>query len=46
MWDFWWTKWYWDRFFPKCFGFSGAGFLGKAKKQQGCTISLKAAVCP
>jgi hypothetical protein len=22
MWDLWWTKWHWDRFFPKYFGFS------------------------
>jgi hypothetical protein len=21
MWDLWWTKWHWDRFFPECFGF-------------------------
>jgi hypothetical protein len=21
MWDFWWTKWHWDRFFPEFFGF-------------------------
>jgi hypothetical protein len=21
MWDLWWTKWYWDRFFPEYFGF-------------------------
>jgi hypothetical protein len=21
MWDLWWTKWHWDRFFPKYFGF-------------------------
>jgi hypothetical protein len=21
MWDFRWTKWHWDRFFPKYFGF-------------------------
>jgi hypothetical protein len=21
MWDFWWTKWHWDRFFPEYFGF-------------------------
>jgi hypothetical protein len=22
MWDLWWTKWHWDRFFPEYFGFS------------------------
>jgi hypothetical protein len=38
MWDLWWTKWHWDRFFPKYFGFpcqfhsTGAPFLGKTKK--------------
>jgi hypothetical protein len=21
MWDLWWTKWQWDRFFPEYFGF-------------------------
>jgi hypothetical protein len=21
MWDLWWTKWHWDRFFPDYFGF-------------------------
>jgi hypothetical protein len=21
MWDFWWTKWHWDRFFSEFFGF-------------------------
>jgi hypothetical protein len=21
MWDLWWTKWHWDRFFPEYFGF-------------------------
>jgi hypothetical protein len=21
MWDLWWTKWHWDRFFPEFFGF-------------------------
>jgi hypothetical protein len=21
MWDLWWIKWHWDRFFPECFGF-------------------------
>jgi hypothetical protein len=21
MWDLWWTKWHWDRFFPELFGF-------------------------
>jgi hypothetical protein len=21
MWDLWWTKWHWDRFFPEHFGF-------------------------
>jgi hypothetical protein len=21
MWDLWWRKWHWDRFFPECFGF-------------------------
>jgi hypothetical protein len=22
MWDLWWTKWHWDRFFPEYFGFT------------------------
>jgi hypothetical protein len=22
MWDLWWTKWHWDRFYPEYFGFS------------------------
>jgi hypothetical protein len=22
MWNLWWTKWHWDRFFPEYFGFS------------------------
>jgi hypothetical protein len=22
MWDFWWTEWHWDTFFPEYFGFS------------------------
>jgi hypothetical protein len=21
MWDLWWTKWHWDRFYPEYFGF-------------------------
>jgi hypothetical protein len=21
MWDLWWTKWHWDRFFPEYFGY-------------------------
>jgi hypothetical protein len=21
MWDLWWTKWHWERFFPEYFGF-------------------------
>jgi hypothetical protein len=21
MWDLWWTKWHWDKFFSKLFGF-------------------------
>jgi hypothetical protein len=38
MWDLWWTKWHWDRFFPEYFGFpcqfhsTGAPLLGKMKK--------------
>jgi hypothetical protein len=50
MWDLWWTKWHWDRFFPEYFGFScqfystGAPF-GKTKKKssssQAFTISLQ-----
>jgi hypothetical protein len=38
MWDLWWKKWHWDRFFPEYFGFAcqfhstGAPLLGKMKK--------------
>jgi hypothetical protein len=38
MWDLWWTKWHWDRFFPEYFGFpcqfqsTGAPLLEKMKK--------------
>jgi hypothetical protein len=38
MWDLWWTKWHWDRFFPEYFGFpcqfhsTSAPLLGKKKK--------------
>jgi hypothetical protein len=24
MWDLWWTKWHWDRFFSEFFGFASA----------------------
>ena len=40
MWDLWWTKWHWDRFFPEFFGFPSqfhstvAPLLGKIKKTQ------------
>jgi hypothetical protein len=39
MWDFWWTKWHWDRYFLEYFGFAcqfhstGAPLLGKMKKE-------------
>jgi hypothetical protein len=38
MWDLWWKKWHWDRFFPEYFGFSlsisfhRAPLQGKTKK--------------
>jgi hypothetical protein len=32
MWDLWWTKWHWDRFFPCQFHSAGAPLLGKIKK--------------
>jgi hypothetical protein len=38
MWDLWWTKWRWDRFFPEFFGFlrqfhsTGAPLVGKGQK--------------
>jgi hypothetical protein len=38
MWDLWWTKWHWDRFFPEYFGFpcqfhsTGAPLYAKTKK--------------
>jgi hypothetical protein len=37
MWDLWWIKWRWDRFFPEYFGFpcqvhsTGAPLLGKGQ---------------
>jgi hypothetical protein len=27
MWDLWWTKWHWDRFFPRVLGFSPVSFI-------------------
>jgi hypothetical protein len=39
MWDLWWTKWHWDRFFPENFGFlpsfhsTGAPLHGKTKQK-------------
>jgi hypothetical protein len=53
MWDLWWTKWHWDRFFSEYFGFPLSISLQwcsikmeKAEKSsssssQGCTISLQ-----
>jgi hypothetical protein len=35
MWDLWWTKWHWDRFFPEYFGF----FLSISFHQ--CSITWK-----
>jgi hypothetical protein len=38
MWDLWWTKWHWDRFFLEYSGFpglfhsTGTQLLGKVKK--------------
>jgi hypothetical protein len=39
MWDLWWTKWHWDRFFPPSssvfpcqFHSTGASLLGKGQK--------------
>jgi hypothetical protein len=38
MWDLWWTKWHWDRFFSEYFGFvlsvsfHRAPLLGKGQK--------------
>jgi hypothetical protein len=57
MWDLWWTKWHWERFFPEYFGFSlsisfhRCSITWKNEKKlssssQCCTISLKAAVRP
>jgi hypothetical protein len=41
MWDLWWTKWHWDRFFPQVLRFfpcqfhsTGAPLLGKMKKKK------------
>jgi hypothetical protein len=52
MWDLWWTKWHWDRFFSEYFGFPlSISFhrcsIKKEKQKktssssQGCTISLQ-----
>jgi hypothetical protein len=44
MWDLWWTKWHWDRFFPEYFGFpcqfhsTGAPLLGKGQKASHHTL--------
>jgi hypothetical protein len=56
MWDLWWAKWHWDRFFLESYGFPlsisfhRCSFTRKNEKRssssQGCTISLKAAVRP
>jgi hypothetical protein len=27
MWNLWWTKWHWDRFFSDYFGFSPVSFI-------------------
>jgi hypothetical protein len=27
MWDLWWTKWHWDRFFPPVLRFSPVSFI-------------------
>jgi hypothetical protein len=27
MWDLWWTKWHWDRFFPRVLRFSPNNFI-------------------
>jgi hypothetical protein len=32
MWDLWWTKWQWDRFFSCQFHSTGALLLGKGQK--------------
>jgi hypothetical protein len=34
MWDLWWAKWHWDRFFPEYFGFHSTAtpLLGKGQK--------------
>jgi hypothetical protein len=57
MWDLWWTKWHWHRFyspitsvFPVNFISPALHYKEKAEKHnhlhhKGCTISLKAAVC-
>jgi hypothetical protein len=47
MWDLWWTKWHWDRFFSEYFDFllsiSFHRCYIKMEKQikQGCTRSLQ-----
>ena len=53
MWDLWWTKWHWDRFFPEYFGFPLSVSFHRcsitsfsSSSSQGCTISLKTAVRP
>jgi hypothetical protein len=34
MWDLWWTKWHWDRFFSQHFGFPLSISLIKIEKQK------------
>jgi hypothetical protein len=58
MWDFWWTKRHWDRFFPEYFGFpcqfhsTGAPLKWKSRKNVITFITVlhdkpfKAAVRP
>jgi hypothetical protein len=36
MWDLWWTKWHWDRFFSEYFG-----FLLSTSSFHWCSIKMK-----
>jgi hypothetical protein len=48
MWDLWWTKWHWDRFFLEYIGFfpcqfhsTGAPLHGKTKKRINFITGLR-----
>jgi hypothetical protein len=53
MWDLWWTKWHWGRFFPEYFGFPPSKLIiliifitGLHNKPQSCGASVVSAAGP